>query len=153
MTGLVARIFVVLGAFLAACVVAACVIAFAIMLEWDELMRMSGSGVGWLVVGVFGLIVSFKALLPAMLIIAFAEAFRIRSPLFYAAAGGAGLVGLYYGLGLAERGPGGGVLVGRDLEIMAGAGIAAGFVYWAIAGRKAGIWHEAQPDSGDTPRE
>jgi hypothetical protein len=39
-----------------------------------------------------------------------------------------------------------GVLVGRDLEIMAGAGIAAGFVYWAMAGRKAGEWREENPN-------
>jgi hypothetical protein len=150
-TVLVKRVLVVLGAFLAASLVAAFVITFAIMLEWDELMRMSESGAGWLVVAFFGLIVSVKALLPAMLVIAFAEGFRIRSPLFYAAAGGAGLVGLYYGLGLAERGPGGGVLVGRDLEIMAGAGIAAGFAYWAIAGRKAGLWHEPPSDRAHRP--
>jgi hypothetical protein len=62
----------------------------------------------------------------------------LRSPLFYGALGGAGLVALYYALGLADRG----ILVGRDLEIMAGAGIAGGFVYWVIAGRKAGAWKE-----------
>jgi hypothetical protein len=142
MTALVLRILVVLGAFLAASLVAALVITLAVMLEWEEIVRVTGSRAGWLAVGFFSLIVSAKGLLPAMLVIALAEGFRIRSPLFYAAAGGAGLVGLYYGLGLAERGPGGGVLVGRDLEIMAGAGIAAGFVYWAIAGRKAGAWRE-----------
>jgi hypothetical protein len=30
----------------------------------------------------------------------------------------------------------------RELEIMAAAGIVAGFVYWAIAGRNAGRWRE-----------
>ncbi len=98
-------------------------------------------------IGFFTLIVSAKALFPAMLVIAVAEGFRIRSVLFYAIAGGAGLVGLYYGLGLTERGPAGGLLTGRDLEIMAGAGIAAGFAYWAIAGRSAGAWRDASRSS------
>ena len=96
---------------------------------------------GWLLVAFFGLILSAKTLLPAALVIA-GEALALRSPLFYAALGGAGLVALYYALGLADRGPGGGIPAGRDLEIMAGAGIAGGFVYWAIAGRTAGAWKE-----------
>ena len=141
MTALVARILVVLGGFLGASAVAALVITIAMMLEWEEIMRMTDQRAGWLVIGVFTLIVSAQALLPAMLVIAVAEGFRIRSVLFYATAGGLGLVGLYYGLGLADRGPTG-VLIGRDLEIMAGAGIAAGFAYWAIAGRNAGAWRE-----------
>ena len=110
-------------------------------MEWQEIF--AGSGAGWLVVGFFGLVVSIKAGLPALALIALAEGFGIRSVLFYAVAGGAGLVALYYGLGLAEHD----VLVGRDLEIMAGAGIAAGFVYWAIAGRKAGCWREPHVSS------
>ncbi len=140
MIALVRRILVVLLAFLLASAVAAFVITFAILLEWERILAMTDSSAGWLAVAFFGLIISAKGLLPAILVIALAEGLRIRSPLFYAAVGGAGLVGLYYGLGLAERGSGSGVLVGRDLEIMAGAGIAAGFVYWAVAGRKAGEW-------------
>ena|SRR5215813_6651161 len=142
---LLKRILVVLAAFLAASFAAAFVIAFALLMEWQEIFAGTGTGtgVGWLVVGVFGLVVSFKTLLPAVLLIALTEGFAIRSVLFYAVAGGAGLVGLYHGLGLAERD----VLVGRDLEIMAGAGIAAGFVYWAIAGRKAGCWRESDASS------
>ena len=136
------RVVVVLAAFLVASLAAAFVITFAMLLEWEHLLAMTGSSAGWLTVAFFGLIVSAKGLLPAMALVAIAEGFGIRSALFYAAAGGIGLVALYYGLGLAERGPGGGVLVGRDLEIMAGAGIAAGFVYWVIAGRKAGAWRE-----------
>src|SRR5262245_5020121 len=137
---LLKRIMVVLAAFLVASFVAAFVIAFAVLMEWQEIFSGAGdTGAGWLLVGVFGLVVSIKALLPAVLLIALAEYFSIRSVLAYAVAGGAGLVALYYGLGLAERD----VLVGRDLEIMAGAGIAAGFVYWALAGRKAGCWRQS----------
>src|SRR5262249_37165408 len=84
--------------------------------EWQEIFSTGGStGAGWLLVGIFGFVVSFKALLPAVVLIALTESFAIRSVLFYAVAGGAGLVGLYHGLGLAAHD----VLVGRDLEIMA----------------------------------
>ena len=34
-------------------------------------------------------------------------------------------------------------IVRRHLEIMTGAGIVAGLVYWMIAGRNAGAWREA----------
>jgi hypothetical protein len=141
-TALVRRILVVLVAFLAASAASAFVITLAILMEWEQIVAMTGSSAGWLLVAFFGLILSAKALLPAALAIALAEALGLRSPLFYGALGGAGLVALYYALGLADRGPGGGILVGRDLEIMAGAGIAGGFVYWAIAGRNAGAWKE-----------
>jgi len=140
---LIRRVLVVLAAFLAASIVAAFVITLGVLLEWEQILSLTGSSAGWLAVAFFSLIVSAKGLVPAMLIIALAEGLRLRSPLFYAAVGGAGLVGLYYALGLAERAPGGEVLVGRDLEIMAGAGIAGGFVYWAIAGRNAGAWRPA----------
>ena len=142
MTALVRRILVILVAFVAASVVSACVITLAILLEWEQSLAMTGSSAGWLLVAFFGLILSAKTLLPAALVIALAEALALRSPLFYAALGGAGLVALYYALGLADRGPGGGIPAGSDLEIMAGAGIAGGFVYWAIAGRTAGAWKE-----------
>jgi len=140
---LVTRVLVVLAAFVAASIVAAFVITFAMLMEWQEIL--AGTGAGWLAVGFFALIVSAKTLLPAMLLIAIAEGLGIRSVLFYGACGGAGLVALYYGLGLAERGPGG--LVGRDLEIMAGAGLAAGLVYWMIAGRRAGCWRQQDASS------
>jgi hypothetical protein len=148
---LVVRILVVLLAFLVASGAAAFVITLAILFEWEQILGMTDTTTGWLTVAFFGLIVSAKGLLPAMLLIALAEGLRIRSPLFYAAAGGIGLVALYYGLGLAERASGGGMLVGRDLEIMAGAGIAAGFVYWMIAGRKAGSWREQRASSVTDP--
>jgi hypothetical protein len=37
-------------------------------------------------------------------------------------------------------------IVRRHLEIMMGAGVVAGAVYWLIAGRKAGAWREPSPD-------
>jgi hypothetical protein len=35
-------------------------------------------------------------------------------------------------------------IVRRHMEIMTGAGIVAGLVYWMIAGRTAGAWREPQ---------
>jgi hypothetical protein len=143
---LLVRMLVVTVAFVVASMVAAFVIAFGVLMEWQDII--AGTGAGWLAVGVFGLIASAKGLLPAILLIVLTEALSIRSALFYAVAGGLGLVGLYYGLGLAEREPP--LLLGRDVEIMAGAGIAAGFVYWIIAGRKAGAWREPRTPSTET---
>lgn len=138
------RLVVMLAGLLAASVVAAFVITFGVLMEWEDILRMTGSSAGWLAVSFLSLVVSGKGLAAAVLAIALAEALRLRSPLFYAAAGGAGLVALYYGLGLAERSTDA-LLTGRDVEIMAGAGIAAGFAYWIIAGRNAGAWraHDA----------
>jgi hypothetical protein len=136
MMPLVKRVLVVIAAFLAASCVAAFVITFGMLMEWQEIL--AGTGTGWLTLAFFSLIVSAKALLPAMVLIALTEGLRIRSSLFYAVSGGLGFVALYYGLGLSERD----VTLGRDLEIMAGAGIVAGFVYWLLAGRKAGCWRE-----------
>src|SRR5205085_1008438 len=86
------------------------------------------------------------ALLPAMIVAAITEAFSIRGALTYAVGGG--LVGLACYLGLVPFDPdtlrfeG---IVRRHLEIMTGAGIVAGLVYWMIAGRYAGAWGLAVP--------
>jgi len=69
------------------------------------------------------------------------EAFSIRSVIAYALGGA--LVGLGCYLGLIPFDPQtmrfDGV-VRRHLEIMTGAGIVAGLIYWLIAGRNAGAW-------------
>jgi hypothetical protein len=139
------RAAVVLFALVAAHAAAALLITLCMMFEWEEIVRATGVGPGWLALGVFGLI-TWKALLPAMLVVVLAEGFGIRSILLYAVAGGLGFAGLATGLGVGEREPGG-ALIGRELEIMAGAGIAAGFIYWAMAGRHAGAWRENRHDA------
>ena len=78
-----------------------------------------------------------------MIVVLITEAFHIRSVLAYALGGG--VVGLACYLGLIPfdtdtlhfNG-----IVRRHLEIMTGAGIVAGLVYWMIAGRNAGGWRE-----------
>ena len=76
-----------------------------------------------------------------MLMAVITEAFYVRSALIYAVGGG--LVGLGCYLGLAPFDPGTVPFEGivrRQLEVMTGAGIVAGMVYWMIAGRNAGAW-------------
>jgi hypothetical protein len=88
-------------------------------------------------------LVSGFALLPAMIVVAITEAFYVRGALTYAVGGG--VVGLACYLGLVPfdtetlRFEG---IVRRHLEIMTGAGIVAGVVYWMVAGRSAGAWRE-----------
>jgi hypothetical protein len=84
--------------------------------------------------------VAFFAFLPALIAILLAESFAWRSVLFYALAGAA--IGLFYGFVLPTEGPSP-FYVARSTELIAGAGIAAGLVYWLIAGRNAGAWREA----------
>jgi hypothetical protein len=92
-----------------------------------------------MVLGLGFIVISGFALLPAMIVAAITEAFYVRGGLTYAVGGG--VVGLACYLGLVPFDPetlrfGG--IVRRHLEIMTGAGIVAGLVYWMIAGRNAG---------------
>ena len=157
---LVGRIFVVLAGFVVACVAAAMVMTFGLMVlaardlnsdvRFDTFLGLAIGNVGdrhealaWMI-GLADMVVAFYALLPAMLVIAIAEGFRLRSVLLYMIAGG--LAGLYcyltlgFGLPSAEAGR----MAGRGAEIVIAAGIAAGFVYWALAGRNAGTWRRAR---------
>ena len=82
-------------------------------------------------------VVLIFAFLPAVLIILLAEGLRWRSVLISAIAGGA--IGLAYSLGAPDPQPG-----HRAIELMTAAGIVAGIVYWAIAGRNAGAWRNGR---------
>lgn len=140
---LIGRLFVIFFAFLAACLVAGIIVVGAVLFpELSDLGTEPIDQSAFDVVLGFGFIfVSGFALLPAMIIAAITEAFYIRSALAYAIGGG--LVGLACYLGLVPFDPdtlqfeG---IVRRHLEIMTGAGIVAGLVYWMIAGRNAGAW-------------
>jgi hypothetical protein len=75
-------------------------------------------------------------LLPATLGVLLAEAFAIRSWIFHAANGGlSAWVGLNSFVEMREP-----YDFYNDPLIVIGAGIAAGFVYWAVAGWSAGFW-------------
>jgi len=141
---LIGRLVVILFGFLAACLVAGMIVVGAVLFpEFTDL------GIGQIdpainvVIGIGFIFISGFALLPAMIVAAITEAFYIRSVLAYAVGGA--LVGMACYLGLIPFDPdtmrfdG---IVRRHLEIMTGAGIVAGLVYWMIAGRNAGAWRE-----------
>ncbi len=91
-----------------------------------------------LTVSVFVIGFSF---VPAVVVIAIAETFALRSALLYAVAGG--LVGLFcgYTLGFVEYRPDFrfDAPLATNFELLGAAGIAAGLIYWLIAGRRAGF--------------
>jgi len=140
---LIGRLFVIFFGFLAACLVAGIIVVAAVL--FPELGGLDGGPIDQsafdIVLGFSFIFISGFALLPAMIIAAITEAFCIRGVLAYAVGGG--LVGLACYLGLVPFDPdtlhfeG---IVRRHLEIMTGAGIVAGLVYWMIAGRNAGAW-------------
>lgn len=149
---LIARIFVALFAFVLACVAAAVVLTFALLPGWTEVIdRPVDHRSIALVAGLSAAFFSIYAMLPAMLIIALAEGFRLRSIFFYALAGAALTLGLAYGWDLRMLHSQDDILGGRGPEIVAAAGIAGGFVYWALAGRSAGAWRRPAPGSGPAP--
>jgi hypothetical protein len=142
---LIGRLFVILFGFLAACLVAGMIVVGAVLFpEFSDFETSPIDQEGLNIVLGFGFIfVSGFALLPAMIVAAITEAFSIRGALTYAVGGG--LVGLLCYLALVPFDPetlrfeG---IVRRHLEIMTGAGIVGGVVYWMIAGRNAGAWRE-----------
>src|SRR3984885_15764309 len=142
------RLFVILFGFLAACLVAGMIVVGAVLFpEFSDLgAGPVHQGALNIVLGFGFIFVSGFALLPAMIVAAITEAFYIRGALTYAVGGG--VVGLACYLGLVPFDPAtlrfeG--IVRRHLEIITGAGLVAGVVYWMIAGRNAGAWREPRP--------
>jgi hypothetical protein len=142
---LIGRLFVILFGFLAACLVAGMIVVGAVLYpEFSDLATGPIDQSALNVVLGFGFIfISGFALLPALIVVLITEAFYVRGVLTYAVGGA--LVGAACYLGLVPFDPdtlhfeG---IVRRHLEIMTGAGIVAGLVYWMIAGRTAGAWRE-----------
>jgi hypothetical protein len=140
---LIGRLFVIVFAFLAASFVGGLIVVAAILFpEFSDLGEGPiDQGALDVIIGFGFIFVSGFALIPALLIVLITEAFSIRSVLAYAIGGG--LVGLACYLGLIPFDPdtfhfeG---IVRRHMEIMTGAGIVGGLIYWMIAGRNAGAW-------------
>lgn len=142
---LIGRLFVIALAFLAASLVAGMIVVGAVMFpEFSDLgAGPIDEGSIDIMIGFGFIFISGFALLPAVIIALVTEAFSIRSPLAYAVGGA--VVGLACYLGLVPFDPqtlhfeG---IVRRHMEIMTGAGIVAGMVYWMVAGRTAGAWRQ-----------
>jgi hypothetical protein len=145
---LIGRLLVILLGFLAAGLVAGAIVVGAVL--FPALSDFADGPIDPSAVNIvlgFGFIfVSGFALLPAMIVVAITEAFYIRSALAYAVGGG--VVGLACYLGLVPFDPATlrfDGIIRRHLEIMTGAGIVSGLVYWIIAGRNAGAWRAPPP--------
>ena len=110
------------------------------MMETDPLDRAMFFVVAFFATSFAGAV----AFLPAFLAVIVAEAFNIRSFLYYGTAGAViGLLG-YLGSNISARleetteiTP-----VAHSLELAAAAGIVGGLVYWLLAGRNAGRWRD-----------
>jgi hypothetical protein len=142
---LIGRLFVILFGFLAASLVAGMIVVGAVL--FPEVSNLDTGPIDQsalnVVIGFGFIFVSGFALLPALIVVLITEAFYVRGVLTYAIGGG--LVGLACYLGLIPFDPATlsfDGIVRRHLEIMTGAGIVAGMVYWLIAGRNAGAWRE-----------
>jgi phosphotransferase system glucose/maltose/N-acetylglucosamine-specific IIC component len=142
---LIGRLFVILFGFFAACFVAGMIVVCAVLFpEFSDLdAREIDPSAIHVVLGFGFIFISGFALLPALIVVLITEAFSIRGMLTYAVGGA--IVGAACYLGLTPfdtqtmQFDG---IVQRHLEIMTGAGIVAGIVYWMIAGRRAGAWRE-----------
>jgi hypothetical protein len=150
---LIGRMFAVFFGFLAACIVASIVVLWALFFpEVSDMSLDVDQGAINMVLGFGFILVSGFALLPAAIIALITEVFSIRHILAYAVGGG--LAGLFCYLGfipfdtvnMAFNG-----IVRRHLEVMVGAGILGGVVYWLIAGRNAGGWRAVSPEPPPLP--
>jgi hypothetical protein len=121
------RVLMILAGYLTAALAATAALTVTFAL-WDR-----GSVTTIISLGaIFGImLVIWYSLLPAFLVIAFAEARGVRSPLFY------GVTGAVAGAVLATAEFGVSLLFGAWGAI---GGLFGGLAYWWMAGRNAGTW-------------
>jgi hypothetical protein len=144
---LIGRLFVIFFGFLLACMAAAMTIAFGLLSgEWHMLqVDPVARGVFWIGSFVGTGITGSVTFAPFVLMVIAAEGLRLRSVLFYAAAGVVIALIAYYGWGFGnpyeesidQAGP-----VARGIELVLAAGVVFGLVYWLVAGRRAGAWRD-----------
>ena len=149
----IGRLFAIFFGFLAACFVAGAVVLYAIFFpEMTDVSLDIDQGAINLILGFGFILVSGFALLPALLVALVTEAFSIRHILAYAVGGGIAGLCCYLGfipfdtVNMTFNG-----IVRRHLEVMVGAGILGGVVYWMIAGRNAGGWRASPPALPQSP--
>jgi hypothetical protein len=138
---LVFRFFVTLFAFWIASLAAATVMVLGAA---PELPRADDFPLLTIFIFTVSALVMAFSFIPAVVAILVTETFGLRSVLFHTLAGG--LIGLFCGYSLGFIGPlprfNFDMPLGTNFELIAAAGIAAGLVYWLIAGRSAGLWRE-----------
>jgi hypothetical protein len=143
---LIGRIFVILFALLLSAVAASIVTAIALLIfAAQQLTADPVANIFFWSLATFGAgAVLFTSFVPAVIGIAVAEAFRIRSALIYTLAGAALMAAGYYSAGFGwsyeesiDRAP---PPISRAAEIAVAVGAVFGLTYWTIAGRRAGVW-------------
>lgn len=140
----ITRFFVILFSLIFALLAAGIALAIGIMAP--ELVVMSADPVekfAFFAIAFFSTsFVGATAFVPAVILIAIAETFDIRS-IFYYAIGGALIAAVAWYMAditmqlenTTDLAP-----VRYGLQLVAASGIIGGFVYWLLAGRKAGRW-------------
>jgi hypothetical protein len=141
---LVARLFVIFFSLVLAIIAAGLALALGVMVPdfvtvtTDPVEHFTFFAVQFFATGFVG----FVAFVPALVLIAIAETFDIRSIFYYTIAGAAIGLFAYYGSNISvalenttDLPP-----VSFGLQLVAASGIIGGFVYWLFAGRKAGLW-------------
>ena len=145
---LIGRIIVIIFAVMVASLVAGMAITIGLLgPEWHGFTGDAGERAGFWILTVFATgFTGAVGLLPLVILIAVAEAFKIRSLLANVVAGAAMLTLGYYSSGFSQhyeesidRPP---PPISREGEIAAAAGAMFGLAYWLIAGRNAGRWRE-----------
>jgi len=139
---IIVRLFMVLIAYVLACIAAAVVLTIGTLTpQWDQIAPNGiPTLVLWSAVGLSTAVIGVAAILPWFLIVALAEGFAWRSIIFYGVLGGVLALALAYGIDFSGSLLGPDNIVANEREVIAASGIAGGLVYWAFAGRKAGLW-------------
>ncbi len=143
--GIVLRFFVIAFAFVVACFTAGLVVAYGLIApEFAKLSTAEPEALlGFLfLVTAAGIVTPFYVFAPAALIIFVSEMFSLRSVLYYALMGAFVGALAYVLTDITARMQGAGTVVPltRELQFMVAGGIVGGFVYWLLAGRRAGVW-------------
>jgi hypothetical protein len=145
---LLGRSLVIILAFLAGSVASGIIISLALVgpdwpaLSGDQVERAEFWVLALLAAALTGAVV----ILPLFLLVVLAEAYRLRSILLYMPTTTAVMVAGYFWSGFSERlDPGTAQLpLAHEALIAASGGIVFGFVYWLLAGRRAGAWRLPQ---------
>lgn len=134
------RLLAIFVAYVLACATAATVLALGTFaLGWNDFSSDAPESVVlWAGIAVTAIVIAMLAVLPMLLVVVLAEWLAWRSVLIYPALGGALAMVMVYGLNFTATIADTFV---RERQVVAAAGIAAGLVYWLIAGRKAGVWN------------
>ena len=146
---LIGRFFVVAFAVFVASAATGIAIAWGVFgPDWHVMSGDAGERFAFWGVAFFGsLFAAAVGVLPLLVMIVLAEAFKIRSLLAHAVAGAILLLAGYYGSGLARPSYEESIdyappPISHELQLVAAAGAVFGFSYWLIAGRNAGRWCE-----------